>query len=221
MEDDGIGISKEFLSSLFDPFKRENNTTQSGVPGTGLGLTVVKNMVDLMKGDIEVESEPGKGSRFIVSLRLKLQEGQGADSSALPEKLFDQESLKGKRILLVEDNAINMEIAEELLSTQGFLVETAENGSLALEKVAQSQPGYYDLILMDIQMPVMDGHEAARRIRQFADRRLARIPIIALSANAFAEDYQKSMDAGMNAHFPKPIDIHELQELIQKVLFRI
>ena len=221
VEDDGIGISKEFLSSLFDPFKRENNTTQSGVPGTGLGLTVVKNMVDLMKGDIEVESEPGKGSRFIVSLRLKLQEGQGADSSALPEKLFDQESLKGKRILLVEDNAINMEIAEELLSTQGFLVETAENGSLALEKVAQSQPGYYDLILMDIQMPVMDGHEAARRIRQFADRRLARIPIIALSANAFAEDYQKSMDAGMNAHFPKPIDIHELQELIQKVLFRI
>ncbi len=221
VEDDGIGISREFISSLFDPFKRESNTTQSGVPGTGLGLTVVKNMVDLMKGDIEVESEPGKGSRFIVSLRLKLQEGQGAGSAALPEKLLDQESLKGKRILLVEDNAINMEIAEELLTTQGFLVETAENGSLALEKVAQSRPGYYDLILMDIQMPVMDGHEAARRIRQLTDRQLACIPIIALSANAFAEDYQKSMDAGMNAHFPKPIDIHELQELIQKVLFRI
>lgn len=221
VEDDGIGISSEFISSLFDPFKRENNTTQSGVPGTGLGLTVVKNMVDLMKGDIEVESESGKGSRFIVSLRLKLQEGQGIDSVALPVKLFDLESLKGKRILLVEDNAINMEIAEELLSTQGFLVEAAENGSLALEKVVQSGPGYYDLILMDIQMPVMDGHEAARRIRQLEDRRLACIPIIALSANAFAEDYQKSMDAGMNAHFPKPIDIHELLELIQKVLFRI
>lgn len=220
VEDDGIGISKEFISSLFEPFKRESNTTQSGVPGTGLGLAVVKNMVDLMKGDIEVESEPGKGSRFIVSLRLKLQEGQETDSAVLPEEVFDQESLRGKRILLVEDNEINMEIAEELLSTQGFLVDTAEDGSLALERVAHSEPGYYDLILMDIQMPVMDGHEATRKIRQLADRQLANIPIIALSANAFAEDYQKSMDAGMNAHFPKPIDIHELQELIQKVLRR-
>ena len=221
VEDDGIGISEDFISSLFDPFKRENNTTQSGVPGTGLGLTVVKNMVDLMKGDIEVESEPGKGSRFIVSLRLKLQEGQEVDNTAISEEFIDQESLQGKRILLVEDNAINMEIAEELLSTLGFLVETAENGSLGLEKVVRSEPGYYDLILMDIQMPVMDGHETARKIRQLADRQLASIPIIALSANAFAEDYQKSMNAGMNAHFPKPIDIHELQELIQKVLYHI
>lgn len=220
VEDDGIGISKDFISSLFDPFKRENNTTQSGVPGTGLGLTVVKNMVDLMKGDIEVESEPGKGSKFTISLRLKLPEGQNPDKAVSEQEPFDPDALKGKRILLVEDNEINMEIAQELLTGQGFLVETAENGSIALETVEQSEPGYYDLILMDIQMPVMDGHEAARRIRQLENRQLAQIPIIALSANAFAEDYQKSMDTGMNAHFPKPIDIQELQELIQTVLSR-
>jgi len=218
VKDDGIGISKDFISSLFDPFRRENNTTQSGVPGTGLGLTVVKNMVDLMEGNIEVESEPGKGSKFTITLRLKLQEGQDSDK-AVPEKAFpEQDVLKGKRILLVEDNEINMEIAQELLTGQGFLVETEENGSAALEKVKNSEPGYYDLILMDIQMPVMDGHEAARKIRQLDNRQLAQIPIIALSANAFAEDYQKSMDVGMNAHFPKPIDIQELQELIQSVL---
>lgn len=220
VEDDGIGISKDFISSLFDPFKRENNTTQSGVPGTGLGLTVVKNMVDLMKGDIEVESELGKGSKFTISLRLKLPEGQNPDKAVSEQEPFDPDALKGKRILLVEDNEINMEIAQELLTGQGFLVETAENGSIALETVEQSEPGYYDLILMDIQMPVMDGHEAARRIRQLENRQLAQIPIIALSANAFAEDYQKSMDTGMNAHFPKPIDIQELQELIQTVLSR-
>lgn len=220
VEDDGIGISKDFINSLFDPFKRENNTTQSGVPGTGLGLTVVKNMVDLMKGDIEVESEPGKGSKFTISLRLKLQEGKNPDKSVSEQEPLDPDVLKGKRILLVEDNEINMEIARELLTGQGFLVETAENGSIALETVEQSEPGYYDLVLMDIQMPVMDGHEAARRIRQLENRQLAQIPIIALSANAFAEDYQKSMDMGMNAHFPKPIDIQELQELIQTVLSR-
>ncbi|MCM1063239.1 MAG: ATP-binding protein [Eubacterium sp.] len=220
VEDNGIGISKEFIGSLFDPFKRESNTTQSGVPGTGLGLTVVKNMVDMMKGDIEVESEPGKGSRFTVSLRLRLQEGQESNGATVSDSVVDQDFLKGKRVLLVEDNEINMEIAEELLTRQGFLVETAEDGSIGLEKVAHSEPGYYDLILMDIQMPVMDGHEAARKIRQLENRQLAQIPIIALSANAFAEDYQRSMDAGMNAHFPKPIDIHELRELIQTVLGR-
>ena len=220
VEDNGIGISKDFISSLFDPFKRENNTTQSGVPGTGLGLTVVKNMVDLMEGNIEVESEPGKGSKFTISLRLKLQEGQNPDKTVPEKEIFDQNVLKGKRILLVEDNEINMEIAQELLTGQGFLVETAEDGSIALEKVEHSEPGYYDLVLMDIQMPVMDGHEAARGIRRLENRQLARIPIIALSANAFVEDYQKSMDAGMNAHFPKPIDMQELQELIQKVLYK-
>ena len=218
VEDNGIGISKNFMSSLFDPFKREYNTTQSGVPGTGLGLTVVKNMVDLMEGNIEVESEPGKGSKFTISLRLKLPEGQNSDKAILVEDLPDRDVLKGKRILLVEDNEVNMEIAQELFIGQGFIVETAEDGSIALEKVKHSEPGYYDLILMDIQMPVMDGHEAARKIRRLENRQLAQIPIIALSANAFAEDYQKSMDAGMNAHFPKPIDIQELQELIQRVL---
>ena len=124
----------------------------------------------------------------------------------------------GKRILLVDDNEINLEIARELLIAQGFLVESAENGSKALEMVEHSEPGYYDLILMDVQMPEMGGHEAAKAIRQLENKELARIPIIALSANAFPEDYQKSMDAGMDAHSPKPFDIQELQELIQDIL---
>lgn len=216
VEDDGIGISKEFINSLFVPFKRENDVMQSGVSGAGLGLTVVKNMVDLMGGDIEVESEPGRGSRFTVSLRLKFQEGQNSD--VMPGPKFGEDGTVGKRILLVDDNEINLEIARELLIAQGFLVESAENGSKALEMVEHSEPGYYDLILMDVQMPEMGGHEAAKAIRQLENKELAQIPIIALSANAFPEDYQKSMEAGMDAHSPKPFDIQELQELIQDIL---
>lgn len=219
VEDDGIGISKDFMNSLFEPFKRESNTTQCGVLGAGLGLTVVKNMIDMMGGDIKVESEPKKGSRFTVNLLLKLQEQQQKqDEPALVNQPIDEDSLKKKRILLVEDNDINMEIAQELLTGQGYLVETAQNGSVALDMVERSEPEYYDLILMDIQMPVMDGHEATRAIRQLENKSLAQIPIIALSANAFVEDYQKSIKAGMDAHFPKPIEINELQELIQMVL---
>ncbi len=218
VQDDGIGISKEFMNNLFDPFKRENNTTQSGVLGTGLGLTVVKNMVDMMEGNIEVESEPRKGSRFTVSLLLKLQGEQNGDTEIIPEPLMDEDALKGRRILLVEDNEINLEIAEELLISQDYLVETAQDGDIALEMVANSQPGYYDLILMDIQMPVMNGHEATKAIRGLANKELSSIPIIALSANAFAEDYRQSIEVGMDAHFPKPIDINNLQEVIRTVL---
>jgi len=218
VEDNGRGISDEFQKNLFDPFMRENNTTKSGVFGTGLGLAVVKNLVDMMEGSIEVESSAGCGSKFTVSLLLKISEEQTADRHTKPMHLLTDDDLKGKRILLVEDNEINCEIAQELLSDRGYAVETANDGSVALQKIQNSKPGYYSLVLMDIQMPVMDGYAATKAIRQLENRELAQIPIIALSANAFIEDYKKSFESGMNGHFPKPINIDELQEMIRNVL---
>lgn len=219
VEDNGRGISEEFKQELFQPFKREKNTTKSGVLGTGLGLSVVKNLVDLMEGSVMVESRVGKGSRFTVDLLLRLPE-------ELPKRdqtrfHLDEEDLKGKRILLVDDNEINREIAQELLTGEGDIVETADDGSVALEMVKNSKPQYFDLIIMDIQMPVMDGHEATKAIRALDNRKLAGIPIIALSANAFAEDYMRSIEAGMDAHIPKPIRIEEMQETIRNVLERL
>lgn len=217
VEDNGIGISDEFIGSLFAPFERANNTTQSGVIGTGLGLTLVKSLVDMMEGEIAVESKLFEGSTFTVSLLLKQQADQSSCEAAT-ERMLGQDSLVGARILLVEDNEINAEIAEELLKTRGYLVETAQNGKIAVDMVKSSEPGYYALVLMDIQMPVMDGYEAMREIRKLEDERLSNIPIIALSANAFAEDYYKSIEAGADSHFPKPIDINSLQETICSVL---
>lgn len=166
-----------------------------------------------------VESRVGKGSRFTVDLLLRLPE-------ELPKRdqtrfHLDEEDLKGKRILLVDDNEINREIAQELLTGEGYIVETADDGSVALEMVKNSKPQYFDLIIMDIQMPVMDGHEATKAIRALDNRKLAGIPIIALSANAFAEDYMRSIEAGMDAHIPKPIRIEEMQETIRNVLERL
>ncbi len=216
VEDNGRGISHTFRKELFQPFMRERNTTMSGVLGTGLGLSVVKNLVDLMEGNIEVESAEGKGSRFIVNLLLRVhieqpQKAQGQSASS-------GSSLRGKRILLVEDNEINCEIAQELLTDEGYIIETANDGIVAVEMVKNSQPEYYSLVLMDIQMPIMDGHKATKAIRSLENKELANIPIIALSANAFVEDYKKSIEAGMDAHIPKPIKIEELQETIRDVL---
>lgn len=219
VKDDGIGISEEFQASLFEPFKRENNTTASGVPGTGLGLTVVKGLVDIMGGEISVKSEPGKGCCFTVSMLMKLQKKQqGEHLENSGNNYIEPVSLEGKRILVVEDNEINREIVEEVLKSEGFLVETAENGEEALERIQESEPGYYSLVLMDIQMPVMDGYEATKAIRNLEDKRLAGVPIVALSANAFAEDYQHSLDVGMDAHVPKPIDRIKLRELLQQLI---
>lgn len=219
VKDDGIGISEEFQKSLFEPFKRENNTTESGIPGTGLGLTVVKGLVDIMGGEISVESEPKKGCCFTVSMLMKLQKRQQGEHLENSERdSIDPVSLKGKRILVVEDNEINREIVEEVLKSEGLLVETAKNGEEAVEKMRGSKAGYYSLILMDIQMPVMDGYEATKAIRKLEDKELADVPIVALSANAFAEDYQHSLDVGMNAHIPKPIDRKKLRELLQRLI---
>ncbi len=212
--DTGIGISREFLDRIFDPFARERNTTLSGVHGVGLGLTIVRNLVDHMGGTIEVESELGAGSRFTVTLRLRRQvQTEPGEKSARPA-----ERVGGGSILLVEDNEINLEIEMILLEEAGFRVDTAEDGRAALEKIKAAAPGQYDLILMDIQMPVMDGWQAARAIRKLENPALAGIPIIALSANALDSDARRSLESGMNAHMNKPLDMPALLDKIDEVL---
>lgn len=215
IEDTGIGISQSFLEHIFEPFERERNSTLSGVRGTGLGLPIVKNIVEMMGGTIEVSSISGKGSRFIITLNLKLQDkGAGKEESAPVKSESHQE--RGK-ILLVEDNRINLEIMMVLLADAGYLVDTAENGSIAVEMLKESRPNEYFLVLMDIQMPVMDGHTATRNIRGLEDSALANIPIVALSANAFEEDRKKSLECGMNAHLAKPVNMEELLRVIERI----
>ena len=216
VEDNGIGISEEFMEHMFEPFTRENNTTKSGVPGSGLGMAVVRSLVDLMDGSIDVKSKPGEGSKFTVTLVLKQLE---KDIGALSEAPHEPIVLKGRRLLLVEDNEINSEIAQALLSEEGFVVEAASDGDGAVEMIKDREADYYDLVLMDIQMPRMNGYEASRAIRALGGQR-ADVPIIALSANTYAEDQKKSIEAGMDGHSPKPIDMVSLQALIKEVLER-
>lgn len=211
VEDNGIGISKGFLDHLFESFAREQNTTHSGVFGTGLGLPIVKSIVEMMDGDIDVKSEPHKGSRFTVTLPLRpMSEEQAAEAPV-------SKASGGGKILIVEDNELNMEIARELLEDAGFSVDTAENGRVGLERIRSSRPGEYSLILMDIQMPEMNGYEAARAIRALPQPWLSGLPIVALSANAFEEDKRRSIDSGMDAHMSKPIEIDPLLTLIEKL----
>lgn len=217
VEDNGIGMGKEFLKHLFEPFEREKNTTLSGIYGTGLGMTVTKDMVELMGGTIDVTSEVGEGSRFEVRLSLRWLQDSG-DTQSADENKGKKRKSGAKRILVVDDNEINLEIENEVLKQAEFLVETATDGSIAVEKVKQSCPGYYDLILMDIQMPVMDGYDAARVIREIENPALAGIPIIAVSANTFEEDRKMAMESGMNAHLGKPLEPPKLYKLIQKFL---
>ena len=220
IQDSGIGMSREFVDKMFTAFERERTSTDSGMQGTGLGLTIVKNLIDLMGGTIEVLTTPGSGTQFIIRLKLQLAQEKNfpveEDTSLLEEDTTA--AFADKRLLLVEDNLINMEIAKMILSQEGFQVETAENGKEALDMVSASAPGYYNAILMDIQMPVMDGYEATRAIRSLDNRELAQIPIIAMTANAFQEDVQAAMDSGMQAHIAKPIDIPLLKKELLTVL---
>ncbi len=214
IKDTGIGMSREFAERLFIPFEREHTSTVSKIHGTGLGLAITKSIVDMMGGSITVQTEKGKGMEFTVTVDFPLAE---------PEEEFiscegDAISFEGMRALLVEDNMINMEIAQMLLEQAGFLIETAENGRIALEMAAASEPGYYDVILMDIQMPVMDGYQATQAIRDLPDSRLAGIPIIAMTANAFQEDIKKAKEVGMNGHIAKPLDIPNMKATLQHVL---
>lgn len=216
VEDNGIGISEEFMDSIFEPFEREKNTTLSGIHGTGLGLTIAKKLLDMIGGTIEVSSTVGEGSRFIITLPLRIQ--SVSDYYSVDDEGVLPHFTTPKKILIVDDNEINLEIEYEVLKDAGFLVDTAEDGSIAVEKIKKSAPGDYDLILMDIQMPIMDGYLATRTIREMKNPALAGIPIIAVSANAFEEDKKMAMESGMNAHLAKPLDTERLFKLIRKFI---
>lgn len=214
VKDNGIGISESFMAHMYEPFERQRNTTLSGIYGTGLGLTIIKNLVEMMGGTIDAESVEGKGSCFTVTFHLRVKEGQ---PSCDREDAASVQMKEQKKLLLVEDNEINLEIEVELLQDAGFLVDTAVNGEIAVEKVKQAKPGEYAVILMDIQMPVMDGYHAARAIRALDNPALANIPIAALSANAFEEDRRMSRESGMNEHLAKPVNMPQLLKFIESV----
>ena len=226
VQDTGIGMSKEFAERMFNAFERERTATVSGVEGTGLGLSITKSIIDLMGGTIEVLTAPGSGTQIVIRLKLKLADEkdinaggeEAAEQPVCGDAAEPEIDFSKKRLLLVEDNMINMEIARMILSQAGFMVEPAENGQIAVEMVSASVPGYYDAILMDIQMPVMDGYEAARAIRSLPNPALAGIPILAMTANAFKEDVQAALDAGMQGHIAKPIDVGMLMKTLTDVL---
>lgn len=215
IKDNGIGMSKDFLATIFEPFTRERNTTVSGIQGTGLGMSITKNLVDMMLGTIEIQSQEGKGTETIVTFPFKIVK----DAIKIKDKNKEVQEvieLKGMKILLADDNDYNREIANLILQDEGVIVTDVSNGKLAYEKVKASKPGDFDLILMDIQMPLMDGYEATKRIRQLDDENIANIPIIAMTANAFEEDRQAALKAGMNEHLSKPVDAKKLSMLLQK-----
>lgn len=217
--DNGIGISEDFQQHIFESFSRERTSTASGIEGTGLGMGIVKKLVDLMKGTIEVESKLGEGSTFTVSIPCLIAKQEEISEKRLI-KQEDKKSLAGKRILLAEDNDINAEIAMELLKEEGLILERAENGVICVEKLEKAPEGYYDLILMDVQMPDMDGYDATRKIRRLDDPEKAKIPIIAMTANAFAKDRKMALSSGMDDYVSKPVDMNLLVPLLEKYLVK-
>ena len=217
-EDTGIGMSEEYLPHIFEEFSREHTTTENKVAGTGLGLPLVKSMIELMGGSIQVESTQGVGTKFTVDISFDMASESDVYRDQISEQPDVLEKLEGKRILLAEDNDLNAEIAIELLAEEKIVVDRAKDGAECLDKLEKAVPGYYDMILMDIQMPVMDGYDAAARIRRMKDEKKASIPIIAMTANAFAEDRQKAISMGMNDHVAKPIDMNVLLPVIAKYI---
>ena len=221
VKDTGIGMDKAFIKHIFEPFERERTSTVSKIQGTGLGMAITKNIVDMMGGTIEVESQKGVGTEFIIRLELRLQAETGAANEEGAKQHSHAEGVAefaGKRLLLAEDNELNREIACMLLSKYGFVIDTAENGQEAVDLVAASAPDYYDLVLMDIQMPVMDGHEATRKIRSLENKVLAKVPVVAMTANAFDEDRKAAKECGMNGFISKPINMQELVQALRMCL---
>jgi len=216
--DTGIGMSKEYQKTLFEAFTREKNTTQSKVVGTGLGMAIVKKLIDFLGGTIEVESEQGKGTTFRVYLDNKLVDRPQDYLKKQVESIPDNIDFTGKRIILAEDNELNAEIAMALLEDEGFVVEHAEDGVSCVEMLNKAEASYYDVILMDIQMPYLDGYGATAKIRQLEDKAKANIPILAMTANAFEEDKRKALEAGMDGFCTKPIDVEQLNRELAKVL---
>ncbi len=215
--DNGIGMSEEFQKRIFETFERERNTTLSHIDGSGIGMGITKKLVELMDGTIEVKSKQGKGSTFTVTIPCR----KASEDDSLVKKnsnLSNKNCLNGVRILLVEDNEINTEIATELLTEEGCIVETANDGVACIDMIEKADADYYKMILMDIQMPVMNGYDATLAIRKMKDTKKARIPIIAMTANAFAEDAQKGLSVGMNAHVAKPVDMNILVPTMLKFL---
>lgn len=211
IEDNGIGMKKEFIKDIFKPFSQEASTSRTKYQGTGLGMAITKNIIELMDGSIEVESEYQKGTKFTVYLPFLI-------NSRYQERILEKQekNISGISILLVDDNELNLEVAKELLEAEGAKVTTVWNGKEALDTFEREREGTFDVIIMDIMMPIMDGLEATRRIRQLEKKDAQHIPIIAMTANAFREDIQKSLDAGMNEHISKPVDIETIIMVISK-----
>ena len=216
ISDTGIGMSQDYLTKIFEAFTREKNTTKSKIAGTGLGMSIVKNYVDLLGGTIDVESELGKGSTFTVTLKHRIADERYYVKKHIEESGTGNEILEGRNILLAEDNDLNAEIAEAILERAGLRIERVENGIQCVNRILKMPAGTYDMIFMDIQMPQMDGYKATQTIRNLPDKDKACIPIIAMTANAFAEDKRKTMEAGMNAHLSKPLNVPELMDTIRK-----
>ena len=216
--DNGMGMSADFKDRIFDAFTRAENSLTNKIQGTGLGMAITKNLVDLMGGTIDVESEPGQGSCFEVFMDLKIAEERSASPASQAEtEKQDGNILKGMRFLCAEDNELNAEILTELLKIEGAECTICENGKRVLETFEQSVPGDYDMILMDVQMPVMNGYEATKAIRRSSHELAKKIPIIAMTANAFSEDIQHSLATGMNAHVSKPVEMKVLEKTIRSI----
>lgn len=216
VSDTGIGISEEYLPTIFEEFTRERTSTENKIEGTGLGMSIVKKLVDFMNGTIEIKSKPSQGTTVVFSLPHRIAEESLVKDNPLSEDATA--SFEGLRVLLVEDNELNAEIAEEILATLGFEVEHADDGDVSVDMLEKHEAGYYDVVLMDIQMPRMNGYEASKMIRKLADRRKANVPIVAMTANAFEEDRRNSLEAGMDAHVVKPVNVDELKKCISFAL---
>ncbi len=219
IKDNGIGMSEEFRTTIFDAFTRERTTTVSGIQGTGLGMAITKSIIDKMGGSITVQSEEGKGSEFIVSVPFKVTSAPESKASKTDAAEGEQQhDFTGKRVLLVEDNEMNRMIATAILEKTGVAIDIAENGQVAVDKVKAAEAGYYDIILMDIQMPVMDGYEATRQIRALEDPGKAKTPIVAVTANAFEEDRKITMAAGMDDHLSKPYEVPAIMKTMSNLI---
>lgn len=226
-EDNGVGMEPEFLNRIFEPFERERKSYIGKIQGTGLGMTIARNIARMMNGDIEVESKKGKGSKFTVTIFLKFANDENIfsnsqnycnENNANSLIKFSKKDYSSKRALLVEDNTLNCEIAGEILGMAGLKVEYASNGKEAVDRILSLEPHYYDIIFMDIQMPIMNGYEATRIIRNSGREDLNNIPILAMTANALAQDVQAALKSGMNQHISKPLDLNQLYNALEKWL---
>lgn len=218
VSDTGIGMSQEYLTNIFEAFTREQNTTKSKIAGTGLGMSIVKKYVDLLGGTINVESELGKGSTFTVTLKHRIADESYYVKKYIEESGTGSEILEGRNILLAEDNDLNAEIAEAILESAGLKIEHVEDGIQCVNRIEKMPADTYDMILMDIQMPQMDGYKATQAIRNLPDEDKASIPIVAMTANAFEEDKRDAIAAGMNGHIAKPIQVDKMLSILSEVI---